>query len=191
MSLFKNKYRVESARLDDWDYSTPAQYFVTICTKGMFRWFGDVKHGMVTRSGYGDVAHQQWSRLPEYFPHIILDEFIVMPNHVHGIIALDTYLDSRHNGGDVASNVSTKKNIKMSHLSPRAGSLSTILRSYKSGVTHRIRALGRREFEWQSRFYDHIIRSHKSLNSIREYIHNNPAQWEHDKNHPEGLFNWL
>jgi REP element-mobilizing transposase RayT len=183
MTLFNNKYRIESARLKGFDYSSPGEYFVTICTGGMIEYFGEVVDDEMKRDALGEIAHQMWMHIPNHHEHVMLDEFIVMPNHVHGIIILCEKDHDVANSKDVACNVFTG-------ISPKRGSLSTIIRSYKSGVSNWCHANGYEDFSWQPRFYDHIIRDEKGLNAIREYIHNNPAQWEYDRNDPSGLYNW-
>ena len=179
MTLFKNKYRIESTRLKGYDYSSPGEYFVTICAGGMVEYFGDVVNGEMKRNDVGEIAHKMWMNIPIHHKYITIDEFVVMPNHVHGIIVIN---ENEH-GRDVACNVSTK-------ISPKRGSLGTIVRSYKSAVSNWCHLNGHPDFSWQPRFYDHIIRDEKGLNAIREYIHNNPAQWEYDRNDASGLYNW-
>ena len=193
MTLFKNKYRIESARLQGYDYSLPGEYFVTICAGGMVEYFGDVVNGEMKRNDIGEIAHKIWMEIPNHHEYTMLDEFIIMPNHVHGIIILCEHGHGKDvanknklsivDGRDVACNVSTK-------ISPKRGSLGTVVRSYKSAVSNWCHANGYPDFSWQPRFYDHIIRNDKGLNAIREYIQNNPAQWEFDRNDPSGLYNW-
>ena len=85
---FLNKYRIESARLKNWDYSSPGYYFITICTKNREFYFGDVKNNKMILSPMGKIAYDYWLKIPEHFPHVASDEFIVMPNHVHGILKI-------------------------------------------------------------------------------------------------------
>jgi REP element-mobilizing transposase RayT len=177
MTLFQGKYRIESIRLKGWDYTSPGEYFVTICTKGMVEWFGRVNGNVMQMNDIGDVARRCWIEIPQHHTDIALDEFIVMPNHVHGIIVINEH--HGENRRDVAGNVSTGTTPS---ISPKSGSLSAIIRSYKSAVTNWCAKHGYDDFTWQPRFYDHIIRNDKSLNTIREYIRNNPAHWESDRN---------
>lgn len=86
MSLYKNKYRIESSRLKKWDYSAPGHYFITICTKDRKCLFGNVTRGKMILSEMGKIAEQYWREIPDHFNHVKLDEFVVMPNHIHGII---------------------------------------------------------------------------------------------------------
>jgi len=199
MTLFNNKYRIESARLKDYDYSSPGEYFVTICTGGMVEFFGDVVNGEMKRNDVGEIAHQLWMGIPNHHKNAMLDEFIIMPNHAHGIIVIcgkDYDRDVACNdkisvghGRDAINRVSTGGTTKTNNPMLTRQSLSYIVRQYKGRVLFEIRKTNH-DFSWQPRFYDHIIRDEKGLNAIREYIHNNPAQWEYDRNDPSGLYNW-
>jgi putative transposase len=86
---FKNKYRIESARLKNWDYGWNASYFVTICTKNRTYFFGDVKNGEMVLNDIGVITQNIWQKIPEYFPYARLDAYVVMPNHIHGILTID------------------------------------------------------------------------------------------------------
>jgi len=187
MTLFQGKYRVQPARLSGWDYSTAGWYFVTICTQGSECFFGDVVDGEMQLSQMGEIAYRYWAETPQHFPNVELDLFVAMPNHVHGIVVIEARA-SPDDGRDVACNVSTPSgestHQRMSGLSPKAGSLSVIVRSYKAAVTRFSRRNGCSAFAWQPRFYDHIIRNDESLRKIREYIANNPSKWELDKYYP-------
>ena len=179
MALYKNKYRIESTRLPDYDYSTNGYYFVTICTHQKICYFGDVVNTKMQLSQVGKIAQKHWQDIPKHFDGVEIDEYVVMPNHVHGIIVIDKPCR------DVPWNVSTNNDVNrtMSKLSPKSGSLSVIIRSYKSSVTRWCRQNGDEEFRWQSRFYEHVIRNQRSLNNIRRYIINNPAKWSEDENY--------
>lgn len=176
MTLFKNKYRIESARLKGYDYSSPGEYFVTICTGGMIEYFGNVVNGEMNRNDVGEIANRLWLDIPNHHKNTMLDEFTIMPNHVHGIIILC----ENDNGRDVACNASTG-------ISPKRGSLGVIVRSFKSAVSNWCHSNGYPDFSWQPRFYDHIIRDEKGLNAIRQYIKNNPAHWDYDRNNTSGF----
>ncbi|MEM7759697.1 MAG: transposase [Cyanobacteria bacterium P01_A01_bin.40] len=196
MALNKKRDR-QSIRLKNYNYAANGYYFVTICTHQKQCFFGDVIDGKMQLSAVGEIAHQYWSEIPQHSQHKYLDEFIVMPNHVHGIIIIDNpenpnrYISNNDNGGsrDVPWNVPTTDNDEydlsrtMSQLSPKSGTLSVIVRSYKSSVTRWCRQNGNNVFQWQSRFYENIIRDEKSLNDIRRYIINNPAKWKEDMNY--------
>jgi REP element-mobilizing transposase RayT len=87
-ALYRNKYRVESARLKGYDYSSEGIYFVTICTQNFIPYFGHIESGRMIISGYGEIVTKFWIEIPFHFPSVRLDEFVVMPEHVHGIIFL-------------------------------------------------------------------------------------------------------
>jgi len=122
----------------------------------------------------GQLAHNYWNDIPNHFPHVQLGNFVIMPDHMHGILIINKSVET------LQCNVSTKsgkiKNKKMSKISPKPGSIPTIIRSYKSEVTKKARKINS-EFTWHSRFYDHIIRDKFSFNAIQQYIVNNPANW--------------
>jgi REP element-mobilizing transposase RayT len=151
----------------------------------MNEWFGQVKDGTMIRNAVGEIAHTLWKEIPIHHDGVALDEFIFMPNHVHGIIVL-TRPDS-----DVACNVATKHTTNMmSEISPKSGSLGSIIRSLKSGVANWCHSHGYPDFSWQSKYHDHIIRNKRELNAIRNYIRANPAKWEQERNNSGGLHYW-
>jgi putative transposase len=180
------KFGRKSIRLKNYDYAANGYYFVTICTHEKQCFFGDVINGKMYLSAVGKIAQQYWSEIPQHSKHTYLDEFVIMPNHVHGIIIIDNPDNPRR---DVPWNVPTVDDNEwdlsqtMSQLSPKSGTLSVIIRSYKSSVKRWCCQNGDHVFQWQSRFYENIIRDEKSLNNIRRYIINNPAKWTEDQNY--------
>ncbi|NET33299.1 MAG: transposase [Cyanothece sp. SIO1E1] len=188
---FKGKYRIESARLPHRNYAANGRYFVTICTYNRRYFLGDVSKKQVQLSEIGVTAQRYWAGIPDHFDDVAIDAYVVMPNHVHGIVVIDRPVGFSSVVGDsgetLRCNVSTTRR-QMAAISPRAGSLGAIVRSYKSAVTRWCRQNGFNDFGWQSRFYDHIIRADGSLNRIRAYIANNPAKWENDRNNPANLW---
>jgi len=190
---FRGKYRNESARLRNWDYGSDAAYFITICTKDRIHFFGEIENGKMQVTPAGAIAHVLWHEIKNHAKNVELGEFVVMPNHVHGILILqgnDKYLtDDRR---DVARNVSTNvptdnatpkttqiKNDQMADISPSSNTISSIIRSYKSAVTKYCNRL-ELPMAWQPRFYDHIIRNDESFQRITAYIINNPAKCPDD-----------
>jgi putative transposase len=93
---YKNKFRVESTRLKDFDYSQSGAYFITICVYDRHRLFGDIEENEIKLSEIGYTAYKFWSEIPDHFPFVALDEFIVMPNHLHGIIQIDDQMETLH-----------------------------------------------------------------------------------------------
>ncbi|MHB9040170.1 MAG: transposase [Melioribacteraceae bacterium] len=181
MALFQNKYRIESIRLKDWDYSSPWWYYVTINTKGHAEYFGKIVKGKMDLNELGSIAEEEWLKTKSLRSNIDLDYYVIMPNHIHGIIILNN--EKRR---DVARYVSTQ-NIIFSKISPKENSLSAIIRSFKSAVSKRMHELGFYHFSWQSRFYERIIRNEKELMNIRKYIEQNPMKWDIEKNDYENL----
>ena len=96
MDLYKNKFRIKSSRLKDWDYSTPWWYYVTICTKDMKCWFGEIRNGKMIYNQIGKKAVEYFENIPKHFLSSEIDYFIVMPNHVHGIIIINDTVETRH-----------------------------------------------------------------------------------------------
>lgn len=176
--LYQDRYRIPSIRLKYWDYASAGYYFITICTNQ--RWtnpFGYIRNGYICLSSIGTIANQCWLTIPQHFHNVKLDVFVIMPDHMHGIIQIINQEPSARR--DVACNVSTKNvhtNKFYSCISPRNKSLPTVVRSYKSAVT-RLSRNNNYNFQWQSRYYERIIRSSSELLQIRRYITNNPKLW--------------
>ena len=184
MEKFKNKYRIPSARAQWWDYGNNAAYFITICTKNRCHFFGKITDGRLLASPAGDIAANIWYEIPSVFPYAQLGAFVVMPNHIHGIVIIEKTVS----GVAVPLHPATK---------PQAGgfagsnnpvlneNLSRIVRWYKGRCSFEIRKVNP-VFQWHTRFHDHIIRNDAAYQRIKDYIENNPANWCKDKfsDHP-------
>ena len=183
MSLYKNKYRVESVRLRGYDYSQAGAYFITICTKNRVCYFGNIDNGKTTLSQIGQIMEQEWFTTPNIRPdmNIEMDTFVVMPDHIHGIIVI---YPNRYNRCDVMHHVATETDDTVTKFISPSKNISSIIRGIKSSVTVRARKIDP-AFAWQPRFHDHIIRTENELNRIREYIINNPRNWLKDIILPE------
>ena len=173
-------------RLKRYDYLQPGEYFVTICTKGRKLFLGEVVDGEMNANSIGDTTMECWNELPAHFPNVAIDEFVVMSNHIHGIIRfMDNPVGARKSHPatkrldnpcrDVQLNIPT--DTYHSRISPKVGSLGVIARTYKAAAANICRKNGIDGFKWQSGFYEHIIRDDRSLTRIREYIANNPQRW--------------
>jgi len=181
--LYKNKYRIQTTRMSSWDYSTNGYYFVTVCTKDKKCILGTTIDGRVKLSKIGRIVKNCWLEIPLHFNNVKLDEFVIMPNHIHGIVIIDKPDDV-----ETRYIASLKKDFIIKKFGPlETNSLQSIIHSYKSAVTRLCRKCGYKYFVWQSRFYDHIIRNESSLMKIREYILNNPLKWELDKENPDNF----
>lgn len=149
--LFENKYRIESARLKGWDYGSEGAYFITICTKDRAHFFGECVNGKMKLSTMGAIVQGCWYDIPAHFPHIALGAFVTMPNHIHGILVLNKSLQEQNRGGNDDDNDPTFYQA----ISPDAGSIPTVIRSFKSACTKHIReTFPKQNFGWQERFWD-------------------------------------
>jgi REP element-mobilizing transposase RayT len=193
---YQDKYRIASARLAGWDYGSNAAYFITICTQDRVHAFGEVIDGQVSLSPLGQAAWDCWNAIPEHFPFVVLDGFVAMPNHVHGIVVIDKpapNLGDRndHNDGDDVGNdgnVETQNFASLrpprprrsvNQFGPQSQNLASIVRGFKIGVTKYARQ-HQIPFAWQPRYHDHIIRNAAEHERIRKYIIENPQKWAAD-----------
>ena len=189
---FQDKYRIPSTRLQNWDYGSNAIYFVTICTQGRELYFGEIAKKKMVLSEIGEMADLFWNEIPKHFPFVELCEYVVMPNHVHGIIIID-----KPNGGNGKAignaivetdfvetqnfaSLRPQQHHQVNAFGPQSQNLASIIRGYKTGVK-KYATINRIDFAWQPRFHDHIIRNNDSLNRIANYILNNPLNWAEDK----------
>lgn len=180
-SKFRNKYRIKSTRLKHYDYSTDGAYYVTICTLNRINYFGNIINSEMQLSKIGEMAKFYWEEIPKYYPYVTLDKFIIMPNHIHGIIIINKPVSkinpATFNIETPRLGVSTiKKNFHWNK-----NCLGAIINQYKRICTINIKKINR-NFSWQSRYYEHIIRSEDDLERVEGYIINNPNSWENDCN---------
>lgn len=186
MNKYQNKYRIPSARLQNWDYGAMGAYFVTICTQNREHFFGDIVETHSNASvqkemilnDLGKKVEEEWLKTIELRPDMNLElgNFVVMPNHFHGILII----------GENEFNLDTSK---INQFGPQSKNLGAIIRGFKSAVT----TFARRDalqcvftkncsnFGWQPRFHDHIIRNSVEFERIQNYIENNPSNWKEDK----------
>lgn len=172
MSRFARHQR-KTVRLRAWDYRDAGAYFVTICTQHRQPYFGRVENGEMRLSLLGDLAYECWQDIEAHHAGVTLGAFVVMPNHVHGIV----HLPERAVGTTVFCEMPASE---MAAISPKAGSLSVIVRSYKSAVSREAGRAGL-EFAWQPRFYEHVVRDREGYLRISEYILGNPLTWAEDE----------
>ena len=178
---FHNKYRIPSARLQNWDYRWAGAYFITICTQNREHYFGEIENGEMQLSPIGAIADVLWHEIKNHTQNIELGAFVVMPNHIHGILILNGNVGNDDNVETLhATTLQSTTDEFMASISPKSDSVSTIIRSYKSAVTKHTHRLGF-DFAWQTRFHDHIIRDNISFENIQTYINKNPIKWVDDK----------
>ncbi len=149
--------------MEGYDYSESNYYFVTICTANRKEYFGKIENNQMVLNYHGQIVDQQWQWLAKQYSYVKLDEYVIMSNHMHGILIIE---DS-----DRSRPVPTHC-IK---------SLSSLIGAFKTTSSKLIHQNRLSDFSWQRSFYDHIIRNDESLNKIREYIINNPINWANDE----------
>jgi putative transposase len=193
-----------SIRLKGFDYSQAGLYFITICCQDRFCHFGHVENDAMILNEYGQIAFDEWMKLPERFPNFELDVFQIMPNHIHAIISLTNSataaapvratLAVAPNGNAVApnGNAGAHDGNTIAHdaigagVNPARTGVSDIVGAYKSLVSNVCLKIFKSKNEmmgklWQRNYYEHIIRNEQSYQRIAEYIMNNPIKWHEDK----------
>ena len=163
----------KSVRLLHYDYSQAGAYFITICVKDREPLFGSVSEDAVNLSQFGHVVEEEWNKTAVIRNNVEIDEYVVMPNHFHGIVVLKDF---------------ERSDSRKEHFgAPVAGSLSTIVRLFKQACTVHINKLRDTPHAplWQRSYYEHIVRNDKDLQRVREYIVNNPLQWSIDEENPK------
>ena len=177
----------KTIRMRGYDHAQQGAYYLTICTDDRRHWFGRIVDGVMHRSPIGELAQQCWDAIPEHMRHVDVDEFVVMPNHVHGIVIIRERLGdvrgvrARHDAPlpDPPATDQCAKPPGIPH-----GALGQIVASYKSAVTriaYRDGLLPRGTPVWQQNYYDHIIRNQAEWIRIADYIRDNPANWGKDR----------
>ena len=153
-------------RLKEFDYTQSYWYFVTICVKEMKQYFGKVENEKMILNEFGKIVESKLEWLTKQYSYVDIDSYVIMPNHVHAIIILDTV--------DVGTSRDLSLQIKIKSLSELVGAFKTV-------SSKQIHLTGLAEFKWQRSFYDRIIRNEKELYWIRKYIDENPLKWEIEK----------
>jgi REP element-mobilizing transposase RayT len=209
MSAQNPRFHRRSIRLPEYDYSQEGVYYITICTQGRKCLFGDIADGTVELSKYGRIAERCWRELTEYYDGIMLDAYVIMPNHIHAIIIITGDVTRR---GEVVSPqyemlkdnivqgdvVLPQNGINNNIINPgevtsplqvlgNKHTLGKILEYYKYQTTKIINQIHNSPVNkiWQRNYYERVIRNEKSLNRIRGYIRNNPWNWAVDDENPE------
>jgi putative transposase len=172
---YQNKYRSETTRLKNHDYGSDDWYFVTICTNNREHDFGEIVQHVETQhvgmqnfaslqpTPIGEIAHQYWVAIPTHFPFVVLNEFVIMPNHVHGLIYF--------NKPDYQYRIPHPN-----QFGPQSQNLASVIRGYKAAVK-KYATINNISFSWQPRYHDHVVRTNRELQAIQRYIQNNPIKW--------------
>jgi putative transposase len=206
MTIDRKLYQRRTTRLWDYDYAQSGFYFVTICTHNKKWMFGEIVNEEMHLNNAGKIVEAVWNTLPQRFRGVKLDEYVVMPNHMHGIIVIEGIEPIEHFSSDVPERFKDYMNrgtihqqatkAPLPHGRDKSGPypwntahpndtntspiLGEIVRTFKAVTARHIRTSGMPNFRWQERFHDYIIRNDSALNLIRQYIINNPAQWAED-----------
>lgn len=207
MKFDPQKHHRRSIRLPEYNYTKTGAYFVTICTDQRECLLGEIANGSMCLNDIGIIVQACWNNLPHHFTNVLLDSFVIMPNHLHGIIVIHN--DCRGEAL-VQTNQNSNPEISTQVLRPpsrqpqgtKPGSLGAIIQNFKSVSTRKINRQKAkhsntnsikdsnaydgmlRPYVWQRNYYEHIIRDEESWNHIREYIAENPVRWSQDRENP-------
>lgn len=174
-----------SIRLPDFDYTRPGAYFITICVHERACLFGEVVDGVMRLNEFGEIVREEWERSAEIRAELVIDAFVTMPNHFHGIVHIDV---GAHGVRPLNVDDHDDRAYGRTPLRPPK-SLGAFISGFKSVTTKRINLLRDAPAHpvWQRNYYEHIIRNDHDLATIRDYIAGNPARWIDDENHPERI----
>mgnify|MGYP000864351402 FL=1 len=170
-----NKYNRRSIRLKNYDYSSPGAYFITIVTNNRQYLFGEIVNNEMILNEYGEIANKYWYEIPKHYTNTQLDEYVIMPNHIHGIIFI---VGAIHE-------LPLQQNEFPQLIQRRKMLLPKIIGRFKMNAAKQINQIRQNHGipVWQRNYYEHIIRNDNELNKIREYIINNPLTWQTDENY--------
>ena len=178
--LYLNKYRIDSARRAGQDYSQAGQYFITICTQKRYPYFGQIQpatsalnDACLIGNELATRAYECWQQIPQYFSFVEVGPFVVMPDHIHGILFFHRQAERPDQLAPV--------------FGPQSNNLASVVRGFKTGVKAWA-TTSKTPFTWQPRYFDRVIRNAIELEKISAYIRDNPNRWEVDKANDMGLF---
>ena len=199
--------RRRSIRLKGYDYALPGAYFVTICTHRHRCILGEIVNSRMVLSDCGHTVAACWREIPAHFAHLELDEWVVMPNHIHGIIVIvddprgrgEAFLESNYAEKGTAHGKESLRTDRSSRnaspllpkppypCGPPSCSLGSIVGNFKSVTTRRINRIRKTPGVpvWQRSYYERVIRNERELNAVRQYIRENPARWAEDRENPD------
>ena len=165
----------KSIRLPKFDYTQEGAYFITIVSQNRICLFGQIAFGIMSLSPFGNIISQVWQSIPKHHPKTVVDPFIIMPNHIHGIISI------------VGARRAVPLHQSEKFGKPVSGSIPTIVRSFKSESTRQINVVRNTPGVkvWQRNYYEHVIRDEKDYESIYEYILTNPQNWLKDNEYQD------
>lgn len=168
----KGIHQRKSIRLKEYDYSQPGEYFVTICMNDYKCMLGTIINDEIQLNDLGNIVEECWNGIPKHFENIELDEYIIMPNHIHGIITICECDNCCR--GEITSPLHK----------PTLGEIIAYFKYQSTKLINKIQGTSGKRF-WQRSYYDRIIRNEKELNNIRDYVLNNPIKWQYDEENPD------
>ncbi len=183
----------KSIRLQDYDYSSAGYYFVTIVSHKRMNIFGQINNGEIILNRVGQIIQQTWLDIPKHFPNASCDIYVIMPNHIHGIIELidDPYINHIYNITEMVNERSVgathESPLPVTRSGPRPKTIGAIIGLFKATVTKQYHETGELTYKkiWQRNYYEHIIRDKRDYEKIYEYIESNPINWSLDEENPE------
>lgn len=206
MTYDPNIHHRRSIRLKGYDYAQEGLYFITICCQDREHRFGAIENGKMILNDAGKIADECWLEIPKHFPNVVLHEYIIMPNHVHGIIEIANGIGiggAENFPPEHSPKQNETPNTGAKNISPQRGfkspskTIGSIVRGFKIGVTKWFRGIGAKNISpqqyettrperspekiWQRDYYDIIIRDERAYQNISEYIIRNPEKWKGDK----------
>jgi len=184
MSFDPAVHHRRSIRLKNYDYSKPGYYFVTIVVRDRKCVLGEVRDGEVRLSRVGEMVRDVWQGLSDHFPGMALDEFVVMPNHLHGVVVINPTNDRNVSVGATFMAPHVRCSMRRMGAMNRAPTLGEVVRRFKAVSARAIHRGGFGAFVWQRNYHEHIIRSDLSLTAVRNYILCNPTEWDLDPENP-------
>ncbi len=184
MKFDPQKHRRRSIRLPNYDYTQPGGYFVTIVTYHRDLLFGEIMNEEMQLNDHGKILDECWRTILDHFHNVELGAYVVMPNHIHGIIVIKESITT----------INSPLTVGARHVSPlpqpsnprgfKRGSVGTIVGSFKSAVSKRIGREHNAVGIWQRNYYEHVIRNHEDWDRIHRYIESNPSLWAEDEENP-------
>lgn len=184
MKFDPTKHHRQSIRLKDYDYTQAGAYFITLCTENRTCVLGDVIDGEMQLSPTGTIVVEAREWLAQQYPYVVIDAYVVMPNHFHGIIVIDTTTVGAVREPSNVPPVRQPPNVPPTPIHPKP--LGRLIGAFKTVSTKRINELHATPgmVFWQRNYYEHIIRHEDALNHIRRYIIHNPIKWTIDRENP-------
>ncbi len=179
-----NRPNRQSTRLRSFDYGSAGAYFLTICAYQRECLFGEIIGGKMRLNVIGEIIEEEWQRTGEIRENVSIDQFVVMPNHFHGIIFIHDVGASRWDARPPGSENPTRACRRHAPTGLKSGGLGSIINHFKAAVTRHAK---HPTPVWQRNYHDHVIRNERALAEIRDYVMNNPLRWELDRNYPGNM----